>query len=85
MLEKLTNNIDIAIEHAKKFGELMYKYRYYILIALFILCVLFDISGSSIGMWKDIIASDVSDDGVIFGKSRTVRSDEWAVLTPMTF
>ncbi len=85
MLEKLTNNIDVAIEYVKKFGELMYKYRYYVLIAIFILCVLFDISGSSIGMWKDIIASDVSDDGVIFGKSRAIRSDEWAVLTPMTF
>lgn len=85
MLEKIASNIDKMLEYINKSGEWIYKYRYYIAIVLFILCVLFEISGSSIGCWKDFVASDVSDDGVILGKSRTIRSDEWAVLTPMTF
>lgn len=68
-----------------KFGEFLYKYRYWIALILFILCILFEISGSSIGIWKDFINSNVTDDGVIFGESRPIRSDEWSVLTPMTF
>ena len=69
----------------KKGVEWLYRYRYYIAIIVFILCVLLEISGSSIGSWKDFIHSNITDDGVLFGKSRGIRSDEWAVLTPMTF
>ena len=68
-----------------KFGEFLYKYRYWIALILFILCILFEISGSSIGIWKDFINSNVTEDGVLFGESRAIRSDEWSVLTPMTF
>ncbi len=75
-------NIKICVQ---KSGEWLYKYRWYIAIFLFMLCVIFEISGSSIGMWKNFGMSDVDDDGVILGKSRQIRSDEWAVLTPMTF
>lgn len=84
MLENLTNKIDHAIAFVNKIGEWLYRYRYYIAIVLFILCVVLEISGSSIGCWNNFVGSNVTDEGVILGKSRGIRSDEWAVLTPMT-
>lgn len=81
MQKKLENIIEVV----RKIGEFIYKYRYYIAIILFILCVIFEISGSSIGCWNSFIKTNVADDGVILGKSRAIRSDEWAVLTPMSF
>lgn len=75
--------IDNILEYLKKIGNIIFKYRYYIAIIIFILCVCFEISGSSIGIWNDFIKTNVTDDGVILGTSRGIRSDEWAVLTPM--
>ena len=65
-------------------SEIIYKYRFYIAAAIFLFCILFELSGSSIGMWKQYINSDTTE-GVILGKSRGIRSDEWAVYTPMVF
>ncbi len=84
MLENLTNKIDQAIAFINKIGEWLYRYRYYIAIVLFLLCVVLEISGSSIGCWNNFVGSNVTDEGVVLGKSRGIRSDEWAVLTPMT-
>ena len=72
------------MEKIKKYVDLIYKYRFYIALVIFLLCVIFEISGSSIGMWKQFITSDTSE-GVLLGKSRGIRSDEWAVYTPMLF
>lgn len=47
-------------------------------------CVLLNLNGSSIGCWNGILA-DGQDDGLLFGVNRAVRSDEWAVNTPMAF
>lgn len=74
-----------VIEEIKKVGKKIYQYRYYIAVIVFLLCVIFEISGSSIGSWEHFIHVDNVEDGVIFGKSRAIRSDEWAVLSPMTF
>ena len=69
----------------KQIGNFIYKFRWPIGIGVIILAVIFEISGSSIGLWKDFMPdSVVTDDGVILGQSRAVRSDEWAVHTPMT-
>ena len=65
-METITNNVDKVIQYLKKTGNFIYKYRYYIAIIIFILCIALEISGSSIGYWKNIIASNVTDDGVIF-------------------
>lgn len=78
-------SFSIFKQEVSQLGERIYKYRYYIAIVIFILCVVFEISGSSIGMWKNYIQIEGLSDNVIFGTSRGVRSDEWAVLTPMTF
>lgn len=77
--------LDNFIGKIGKTGGIIYKYRYYIAIIIFILCIIFEISGSSIGVWNDFVKTNVTEDGVILGKSRGIRSDEWAVLTPMSF
>lgn len=84
-MENLKIKLDNLLNYVDKIGNCLYKYRYFIAIILFILCVLFEISGSSIGIWKEFGVTDVEDDGVIWGTSRAIRSDEWAVLTPMMF
>lgn len=81
----MKEKIQAFIEMLRKIANFIYKYRYYIAIIVFILCVIFEISGSSIGCWNDFITSNVTEDGVLLGKSRGIRSDEWAVLTPMSF
>ncbi|MCM1307783.1 MAG: hypothetical protein NC223_04210 [Butyrivibrio sp.] len=64
-----------------KAAELIYKYRFFVALAVFVLCVLLGLSGSSIGMWCESFG--VSDSGLWLGTSRAIRSDEWAVSTPM--
>lgn len=63
-------------------GSFLYKYRFIIAIIIFILCVAFEISGSSIGMWRYCIGSDLSTSGDILGTARAIRGDEWVVNTP---
>ena len=61
----------------------IFDHRYQIALIIFVLCVIFKISGSSIGLWSDQMNLDNKDTGIIFGKSSPIRSDEWAVLSPM--
>ena len=68
MLENLTNKIDQAIAFINKIGEWLYRYRYYIAIVLFLLCVVLEISGSSIGCWNNFVGSNVTVEGVVLGK-----------------
>lgn len=82
----ITTGISISIYYkAKQIGEYIYKYRYAIAGCIFILCVVFQISGSSIGMWNTYMPANLKDDGVILGISRPIRSDEWATNSPMVF
>ena len=69
----------------KEWLEKIYKHRYWTGIIILAICVMFEISGSSIGMWKQYINNSEVSDGVILGESRGIRSDEWAVNTPMAF
>ncbi len=71
---------------AKKMVKTAYHYRFLLAFLVFILCVVFEISGSSIGLWQDFTGvSTESWNGVLLGKSREIRTDEWAVNTPMAF
>ena len=81
----MEKQIDNLLGYVKKILNFIFKYRYIIAIIIFILCVLFEISGSSIGMWQLYIKTDTTNSGLIFGEPRGIRSDEWAVLTPMMF
>ena len=55
------------------------KYRFAIAGIVFILCIIFEISGSSVGIYSNWLNTK---SGVIFGEPRGIRTDEWKVLTP---
>ena len=69
----------------KDWLEKLYKNRYLAGVILLAICVMFEISGSSIGMWKTYMQDTNVSDGVLLGESRAIRTDEWAVNTPMAF
>ncbi len=64
--------------------EKIFQYRWIIGFIALIFCVIFEIHGSSIGMYVEFCGhSELSD--IIFGKYRPIRSDEWVVFTPFAF
>ena len=66
--------------------DFIINYRFIISLIIFIICVLFRIHGSSIGLYNSYFPNNnYQDTSVIFGRSRTIRSDEWAILTPYYF
>ena len=67
--------------------DFVIKFRYLIALIVFVICVLFKVSGSSIGTYDDVIPlkEDESVNYVIFGKSKPIRSDEWQIMTPYSF
>ncbi|HFI0640028.1 TPA: hypothetical protein ACGO3K_002161 [Streptococcus suis] len=62
----------------------LYRYRYFVVIAIIVIGVLLELSGSSIGIWGDYLYSEQYDK-VLFGVDRPVRSDEFATSTIWTF
>lgn len=68
-----------------KFLDLIYKYRFLIAILLIIIGVLLKLHGSSIGLWNTVFNTGIEDTSILFGKGRSIRSDEWAVTTPLIF
>lgn len=74
----------IIKDYRKKICYYLYKYRYLSAVFIFILCVIFELNGSSIGMWDNYLPqSSSTDNSILFGTSRAIRSDEWATYTPM--
>ena len=67
----------------EKAREFVYQYRYAFAGFVFVFCVIFEISGSSIGQWCNDFG--VEDKGIIAGISRPVRSDEYGLTTPYLF
>lgn len=49
-----------------------------------LLCTIFEIHGSSISIYADILQHPELSD-IVFGKYRPIRSDEWIVFTPFAF
>lgn len=72
------------IFNIKKLYNNIYKYRFYIAGIVLIYAVLMGYSGSSIGVYNDIIQPNNREIyySPIFGDSRTIRTDEWAVNAP---
>lgn len=63
----------------------LFCYRYLIGIVIILVCTLSQLSGSSINEWNEFINDGEYYDTVLLGTSRGIRSDEWAVFTPMAF
>lgn len=72
------------IFNIKELYNNIYKYRFYIAGIVLIYAVLMGYSGSSIGIYNDIIQPNNREIyySPIFGDSRTIRTDEWAVNEP---
>lgn len=67
----------------KKIRDFIYKYRFALAGGIFVLCIILEISGSSIGRWCDMF--DTADGDVLIGISRSIRSDEYCLATPYFF
>lgn len=82
----MKNTIEILENNIKTIGEFIYKYRFFLAIFVFIICIILEISGSSINQWNTIVNTGISsEENLIHGKSRYIRWDEWCVFTPMMF
>ncbi len=57
--------------------------RFRIAAAILFVATLLELNGSSIGMWNQYLPNDKAA-APLFGVPRGIRSDEWAVFTPMT-
>lgn len=74
-----------AISHffvdVRKMYENIFRYRLVIALALFIFLVANNINFSSINQYDQYVQPGMGDDYVapVFGKSRSIRSDEWLV------
>lgn len=68
----------------KDIYEAIYKYRFRIAAVFMIYVVLMGYSGSSIGTYNEVIQPESSETlyTPIFGKYRSIRSDEWGVSAP---
>lgn len=75
------------IFNLKKMYNVIYKYRFIIALVILAICTVMGYSGSSINTYDSVIQSEVSDNSYrnIFGASRAIRTDEWAVNTPLSF
>lgn len=60
----------------------LFHYRWFIGAFLILICVFFEIHGSSLGIYSQWLATPNID---IFGHFRPIRSDEWWVQTPLAF
>ncbi len=67
----------------RKIRDFIYRFRYAVAGAVFVLCVVFEISGSSIGSLCDKYG--VEDKDLLAGFSRMIRTDEYSVTTPFFF
>ena len=67
------------------FYEIVFKYRYIIAVSAFFILVINQIHFSSIGAHNFYIQPEVSTvfGTPVFGITRLIRSDEWAVTTPI--
>lgn len=67
----------------KKIGEFLYRYRYLLSGVLFVFLILFEVHGSSIGFWQNYFENSGIIPDILIGVPQGIRSDEWAVNTPM--
>ena len=63
--------------------ERIFRYRYPIAGVVFVLCIIFEITGSSIGAMTHYFGHQ--EPNIVFGLSRSIRTDEWAFFTPITW
>ena len=74
--------------NSNKFNNFI-KWRWLIALIAFILCLIFKLHGSSIGMYNTFLPTVTdqkeADKYSVIGTDRAIRSDEWAVQVPTFF
>lgn len=74
----------IVYKHKRYLFHYLYKYRYLIGVFIIVIGVLYEVSGSSIASWYEFsLIPQEEKPNILYGISRIIRSDEWAVNTPM--
>lgn len=68
------------IKIINKVLDFIVKHRFKIALIIFVILVACKVNFSSIDMWNYYIRENVGS--TIFGKSRSIRSDEWLITTP---
>lgn len=74
----------LYFSHKERVNEFLFRYRYPIALVILVLAVIFEISGSSIGQWA-MSLPEGTNDGLLLGRPRGCRTDEYALFTGMTF
>jgi len=64
---------------------LLYKRRYIVALLLLMFVMIFQYSGSSISIFNKFVQPSIDVDNKVLGIERGIRSDEWAVNTPLIF
>lgn len=65
----------------RQISTISYRFRWLIGLFLIGIAVIFEISGSSIGIWQEHFTDPaLVSDGVLLGVNRGVRSDEWPYI-----
>lgn len=67
-----------------RFIYYLHKYRHLFAVALLLSLVLLNINGSSIGFVSSQFYGNIQDNGILCGVSRSIRSDEYFVFTPLS-
>lgn len=70
-------------KHSNIISRVLYQYRFLIVIIIWILCIIFNINGSSVACWGDLLGKAPDARGLLLGVNRRIRTDEWATYTPM--
>lgn len=71
-----------AYKAPQKLWDGLYKYRYVIALIIFAVCVIFELSGSSISYWSAILPNVEPDSvGTLFHSANNYRSDEFGINT----
>lgn len=65
-------------------NSFLFRFRYAIALVLLGMCVVLELNGSSIGEWVQALPQG-ENVGLILGRPRSCRTDEFALFTGMTF
>ena len=70
-------------EKLKKILNYVIKYRYLIALIVFVILVIGKFNFSSVDMWCQYLNEPEEYQSKIIGKTRSIRSDEWLVQSPL--
>ena len=69
-----------------KAANLCFRYRWVLALLVFCVCVCLRLHGSSIGVYDEVFPTQITaEETTLFGRVRWIRSDEWAMTTPIFF